>query len=231
VGAIATASCIFGLLAADVRAGAGAAAIGLLGVMIMYAVAPSMRGRGIAMTAVAFIGTVGVVVAAFLATLGGHADTARRYEAILHPGTDASYQGRLLKWRAAIKETERHPLVGEGLGTAGRTQQRVGRFRTLGSIDIDSAYLNIAFEQGFVVAGVFICAMIAVLLALMRRGLTATDRVRAGVAMGACGSLMAMLVLFFFGTYNEGLPVLAGWMVVGLGISQFVRPMHEPGLG
>jgi O-Antigen ligase len=231
ISAIATVSCIFGLLAADVRAGAAAAVISLLAVLIMYAVAPSMRGRGITMTAGVFAGTAGVVVLAYVLTLAGHPGTSSRYAAILHPGSDASYQARLIKWRAAVKDTESHPLLGEGLGTAARTQQRFGRFLTIGSIDIDSAYLNVAFEQGFVVAAIYVLALVSVMLALMRRALTTSDRVRAGVAMGACGTLIAMLVLFFVGTYNEGLQVLAGWIVVGLGISQFVRPMPEPGLG
>jgi len=44
---------------------------------------------------------------------------------------------------------------------------------------------------------------------------------RAALAIGAAGTLVSMLVLFFVGDYVEGLPALAGWLLVGLGVGQF----------
>jgi len=41
---------------------------------------------------------------------------------------------------------------------------------------------------------------------------------------------VSMLVLFFIGTYIEGVPVLAGWTAVGLGLSQFTSTAPGPGV-
>jgi hypothetical protein len=92
---------------------------------------------------------------------------------------------------------------------------------------VDNSYLKVAFEQGFVVTVFFMVAMVLLLVGLARRALVALEPARAGPAIAACGTLVAMLVLFFIGNYVEGFPVLAGWVMVALGVRQFTYGARE----
>jgi O-antigen ligase len=155
-------------------------------------------------------------------TLGGGEETGRRYGAILSPGGDASVEGRLTKWRSAVDDVDSQPF-GHGAGTAGRTQVRFGRFQTIGGLDIDNSYLKVAYEQGLVVLLLWVAGALLLLVALAMRATSAADPARAALGIGACATLVSMLVLFFIGDYIEGLPALAGWILVGLGLGQFTR--------
>ena len=72
----------------------------------------------------------------------------------------------------------------------------------------------------------FIAGAAAVLFGLARRGLALAEPLRSGLAIGACGSLASMLTIFIGNDYVEGLPALAGWLIVGLGVSQCVAPLR-----
>lgn len=223
----ACAVCVVAMLAADVRAGPAAAAPGVVVVLVLFQLAQAFRGqRGPAVLVAAALAVVGGT-AAFAATVGGEADSGRRYSAILDPESDPSYQGRLIKWRTALDDIHRVPL-GHGLGTSGRAQKRYGTFVNIGSVDVDNSYLKVAYEQGFLVMLCYAGALLLVLGGLARRSVTTADPARAGPALAACGTLTAMLVLFWIGNYVEGLPALAGWTLVGLGVSQFtVRSLSD----
>lgn len=211
---------VIGMLAADVRAGPASAVPGVAVVLGLYALSQAYRGRRGATVAVALAATAFGGAGAFALTLGDNNDSGRRYQAILDPTTDASYQARLIKWRTALKDIDAKPL-GHGLGTTGTVQKRYGEFSTIGSVDVDNSYLKVAFEQGFFVLVLFGASMVLLLLGLARRGLVSLDPARAGPAIAACGTLTAMLIIFFVGGYIEGLPALGGWVLVGLGVSQF----------
>jgi hypothetical protein len=218
VAAASAAACVVAMLAADVRAGPAAAGIGTVVVIALYQLTAAFRGRRGATVPIALAGAVVVGAGAFALTLGGESTTSSRYDALLHPSQDPSFQARLLKWRATLRDISDAPL-GHGLGSAGTAQERYGRFLTVGSIDVDNSYLKVAYEQGFAVM-VFAAISLALLLfGLARRALVATDPARAGPALAAAGTLAAMLVIFYVGDYIEGLRTLSGWMVVGLGIA------------
>lgn len=227
VAVAATGTLGLGMLAADVRAGPGAAVPATVLVIVLYQVAQALRGRRGIVTIGALVCTVLLSVGGFALTLGGH--STRRYEAILHPKTDASYQARLYKWSTAWNDITRHPL-GQGLGTAGREQERYGRFFTIGKLNVDNSYLKVALDQGFTVMVIYGFGLLLLLGGLARRALVGLDPDRVGLAIGACGSMVSMLVLFFIGTYIEGVPVLAGWTAVGLGLSQFTSTAPGPGV-
>jgi O-Antigen ligase len=223
----ACAAAAMAMFAADVRAAPAAAVPGVLAVLVLYSLSQAFRGHRGATVALAIIATTALGAGAFALTLGDHQDSGRRYKAILDPGNDPSYQGRLIKWRAAWEDVRHHPF-GNGLGTTGIVQERFGENRTIGSIDVDNSYVKIAFEQGFIVM-VLYCATVLLLLAgLARRALVTMDRTRAGPAIAACGTLVSMLVLFFIGDYVEGIYVTTGWLFVGLGLRQFTWEPRDP---
>jgi hypothetical protein len=109
--------------------------------------------------------------------------------------------------------------MGQGLGTAGRVQQQYGRFANVGSINVDSSYLKVAFEQGTWVMLFLGLSLIALLVSMARRAVLTPDRERAGVAIAGTAVLLCMGLLMVFATYIEGLPALFAWVLVGLGLA------------
>ncbi|WP_205698103.1 O-antigen ligase family protein [Conexibacter sp. SYSU D00693] len=211
-------ACTIGMLAPDVRAAPAAAVPGCALVLVLFAASPAFGVRRIAITLVAAALAVGGAVGGFALTLGDKSDTGNRYEAILNPTSDASYQARLFKWDKALSDIDDHPL-GHGMGTAGRSQSFFGRFYNIASFDIDNSYLKVGYEQGTAIMVFFGLSMLLMLLGLSRRA-AASRRVAAALPMmGAAGSLLAIAILYFVGTYIEDLNALTGWIIVGLGLA------------
>lgn len=222
VAMIAAGLCVVGMLAADVRAGPAALVPGVLITLVLYQASQAFRGRrGPAVLVIVLLGVIGGA-GAFAVTLGGKQDTRARYDNILHPQQDASYQARLVKWRKALDDIGKAPL-GHGLGSAGRTQKRYGTYATIGGDDVDNSYLTLAYEQGFVVMVILVGIIVLLGLAMARAAVVDPDPTRAGPLLAACGTLVSMLVIFYVGDYVEGLPALAGWLLVGLGLGQLTR--------
>ncbi len=225
-GAIACAGAVF---VTEVRIGLVAALAGVAVTLLLIQLAPGLPGARLGMGMVALIAALVVGGGAFVLTTSGDDASRDRFENILTPENDPSVQARLYKWRTAIKEIDERPF-GYGLGTAGLAQIRDARFLNTASLDLDSGYLKVAYEQGLFIAVLYGLAVAALLVGLVLRVLTAVERT--GVALGAagCGALTALIVLMVAGTYQEGLPALAAWIVVGLGVSQFSRvaPAAQP---
>jgi len=220
-------ACAVGMLAADVRAGPAAAVPGVAVAIVLYQLSQGFRGRRgftvLFTTIAAAIGGVG----AYVVTIGGKPDSAHRYSSILHPSNDPSYQARLAKWRTAINDIDNAPL-GHGLGTAGRSQKRFGQTQNIANYDLDNSYLTIAYQQGFAVMVLIAAILLLLLGTLLKRAVVELDPARAGPAIAAAGSLVAMLVIFYVGDYFEGLPALGGWVLVGLGLGQVTRARAAP---
>lgn len=215
-------ACVMGMLAADVRAGPAAAAPALAAVLALYQLSQAFRGRrGPAVLVIVLVALVGGA-GAFAVTLGDKQNTSDRYENILNPTRDASYQARIVKWRTALDDIERAPL-GNGLGTAGRTQKRFGIYANIGTIDVDNSYLLVAYQQGFIVMVILFGTLALILLWMIRVAVTSPDPRVAGPLIAACGTFIAMLVIFWVGDYVEGLPALGGWLLVGLGLGALTR--------
>lgn len=221
------AACVVAMVAADVRAGVAASVAGLVAVLVLYQLAQAFRGRRGAAVVVGAAVAIALGGGAFAYTIGDKSDSSNRYEAILDPTSDASYQARVFKWRSALRDIDNAPF-GHGVGTAGRIQVRYGRFRNIGSIDVDNSYLKVAYEQGFFVMALLVGGLLLVLGQLALRAITTLDPSRAGPAIAACGTFVALLVLFFVGEYIEGLEVLSAWLLVGLGLSQFTLEPRAP---
>ncbi|MGH2951461.1 MAG: O-antigen ligase family protein [Solirubrobacterales bacterium] len=210
-----------GLFASDVRTGLVAMVVGLVVVLAVYLVSPAFPGRlgvGIAaLLAAAVVGAVGYGL-----TIGSSDERAARYAGILDPSDDKAYTGRLEVWDEALEEMADAPW-GHGLGTAGGAASgtEAGReFGPLASPKLDSAYLKVGLEQGFAVMVLFAVGMLVLLSGMALRAVRIRDREQAALVIGGAGALASLIIFFYAGLYSEGLPVVAAWLLVGLGVAQ-----------
>ena len=211
------------MFGSDVRVGVVGVIPAILLVLVIYQVSTGFPGVRVA-TTLAIAGVVAAGgVGAFAFTLGGKAETNTRYSILLRaPTQDPSYQARLFKWRDALDDIRHHPF-GQGLGVSGRSQKRYGQYVNISSLDVDNSYLKIALEQGFAVLLLYAVGYVMLLVGLARRALFDLPGPQAGLAIGAAGVLVAFAIFMFAGTYIEGLPALAAWMLVGLGTAATVQ--------
>jgi hypothetical protein len=220
-------TCATAVLASEVRAGLLALIAGVLVVMALYQLSRGFPGPHLGVTAAAFACAVGVTAGAF--TLAIDSEQAReRYTVLATPEKDPAVQRRLEKWNESLDLVHDRPL-GRGLGSSGGAHERYSRFRDLASFNLDNSYLKILLDQGIFMLVLYVGAVLLLLFGLARSALLSADREKAGVAIGACGALTAFVVMSATGLYLEGLPALAVWIVVGLGVGQFTRPERSSG--
>jgi hypothetical protein len=230
LGLLTIGGCLCAAYGTDVRAVVPALVAGAGTVIVLNQIAGGRRGTVLAQTmaAVAIAATAGAVL--FTVVVG---PDSSRYGAILSPSGDPSYESHVRKWEAALADLDGHPF-GIGLGTAGRlAEEGAGPFVTAGSYAIDSSYLKIAYEQGFPVLAIFLIAMIALLVELMRRAVRARSPGVRALAIGAAGALVAALCMFVTGQYMESLDSLFLWISLGAAIGAIAaerseRPVAEP---
>jgi hypothetical protein len=215
VGVLASGLCVFALLGSQTRVGVIGAVAGLALVLVLYQFARGFPGLRLDVaTAVVLAVVVGGGVL-FSITTGTSGKLVDRYSQI---GTgDHSYQVRLKKWKRTFREIRELPF-GKGLSSGAGDPQR---FYTSGLNGFDSSYVKIAYEQGVAVMVLFIATMLALLVGLARRALTTLDRHKAGVAIGACGTLLGYSITLVTDQYNTGLESLVAWVIVGIGVAQF----------
>jgi hypothetical protein len=220
IAAAATALCVLAAFASEARGPLGGLVVGLVVVLALYQVSRAFPGFKLA--------AVGAGVAALLC-IGGAGlalsatspERLERYTNILDPGDDPTYAQRVRKWDAVWGDVEKHPF-GQGLGSGGQAQTQAGRFVSASDTDLDNSYLKVAFEQGLAVAALFVVAMLMLFASLVRAAVLTRSREAAVIGIGAAGTMASLLVSLWTGLYIETTAVLAGWMVIGLGLSYFV---------
>lgn len=226
----ACALCAVAMFGSDVRVALVAVVPAVAAVFALYQMSRAFPGTHLGTTLSALFAALVIGVGAFALTLGGNSDTAQRYQVLVtNPTQDPSYQARLYKWGNALVDIKDHPL-GQGLGTAGRTQMRYGHYVNISNVDVDNSYLKVALEQGAGVMAFFIVGLVLLAWGLARRAVRSTEPLDAGLAIGAVGVLIAFAVLMFAGTYIEGLPALGAWLLVGVGSAGVTR-RREPSTG
>jgi hypothetical protein len=221
IAAAALAMSVFAIFASDVRTGLVAAVLGLAVVMPLFLIAPVFAGQRVAAS---FLATVGILVAGFggyTVVVSGSEERSERFERILQPTQDLAYQERLTRWEEALAVMADEPL-GYGLGTQGYVGQSKNPEGQTGPFNLDSAYLKIGIQQGYIGMALFILGLVSLMLALGVRAVRATSRWSAAAAIGACGSLAASAFLLYTGIYAlEGQPALFTWIIAGIGVAQF----------
>lgn len=227
-GLIAVALCAVAMFGADVRVALVGVVPAVIVVFVLYQICQAFPGAHIGTTLTVLFAAAVIGVGAFAFTLAGNSDTGQRYRILITaPTQDPSYRARVFKWNNALADIGHHPL-GQGLGTAGRTQARYGRFVNISNSEIDSSYLKIAVEQGAAVALFYFVALVLLGWGLLRRALRAPDPFDAALAIGAVGVLIVFAILLFAGTYIEGLTALTAWLLVGIGAAGVTRRAPQP---
>ena len=217
------------LLASTIRTGALAAAAGVVVVLALALAVRQARGRlGAALVALLAVGVIGA--GAFDLTIGGSGKQSTRFANILSPENDPAYALRQQRWSQAWKDIQDNPW-GHGLGTSGGAAADNPNGPVITPY-IDSSYLVVGLQQGLLIMLLYIFALVALLAGLARRASMIPGVSRTFLAIGACGTLVAMIVLFYAGTYAEGAYIAGGWLMVGLGVAQVTvrttRPGSEP---
>jgi hypothetical protein len=216
-----------GLLGSAVRTGSVAAVVGVSLVLLLYQLSRAFPGPRLGTGAAALVGFAVAVVLIYPATAGNTPEKRARYEKVLSPSTDASFQERRFKWSSALRDSTHHPL-GHGLGTAGIRAGNQRFIPTATGGDVDNSYVMVAFEQGVPAMIFLIFALGLLLVGLMRRAVWTKSPERAAVAIGAAGTLAALMLMFVTRLYIESLASLSAWLIVGLGVAQFTRVEREP---
>jgi hypothetical protein len=208
-----------GLMGSQVRVGAAGAAIGVAVVLVLQQLSKGFRGiqLGVGLAALAGVVLSGVLI--FPAVIDSP-QTRARYENLLHPSRDASYQERLFKWQSALRDVRDHPL-GRGLATAGR-RRNLNRLATAGTLEVDNSYVKVAYEQGIPVMILLVVGLVVLLLELMVRAVFARGPTQAMTASAAAGALASLMVVLMSGIFIEFLPAVAVWVLVGLALSHSV---------
>jgi hypothetical protein len=139
---------------------------------------------------------------------------------------DVSVAQHQYKWTEAFRDLSGHPF-GYGLGTApaGYTSNAPPTPFVLPvtGFSVDNGFLKIALEQGFAVMLVFAVGLALLAGGLARGGLASPDPTEATIALGAAGAAVSFLVLEGAGAFADGIPAIAGWVMIGLGVAQLAR--------
>ena len=221
--------CAVCLLASDIRTGVAAAAVGIAVTFGVFAFAKAFpSGERLATTLVLSALVLLVSVGGYLVTVASDPQSVERFEALLSPGDDYAFEIRQERWDAAWDEVVEEPF-GHGLGTAGAAALRNDAALPVGPTPLDSSYLKVGIEQGLPMMIFYIAALLVFLAGLVYKTLTTPDRWKASLGMAACGTLAALLVLFYGSLYSE-LPsvVAAGWLIAGMAAAGFTTVPLRP---
>ncbi|MEA2124183.1 MAG: hypothetical protein QOI80_965 [Solirubrobacteraceae bacterium] len=204
------------------RTATAAVFAGILAVVVVHVVSRGYRGPRLGVagaTIVALIVSAAVVYPAVVDS----PEKRQRYSDLLRPSRDPSFQERREKWRQTIHDLRGHPF-GYGLGSGNSLADR--RFKTIAARDIDNSYLMVAWEQGLAVGVLFVVAMVALLLELLRHAVW-TRGPGGAASTAAVGVLVAIMVEFATANYIVYPVMIAGWLAVGLGVAALNRvPLH-----
>lgn len=221
--AIAAASlCMIGLVGSQLRIALAAVLVSTALVFLLHGFAKSFPGVRAARSLPIVLVALAIGGGAFALT-GGSADPVNHsYASLFNPTrNDPSVGQRLYKWEQALDDLDGKPF-GYGIGTASFIELRPGRFYlNIGANNIDNGYLKIALEQGFMVMVVFTLGLLLLVVGLSRRAILTADREKAGVAMGAAGTLLSFLILMVAAPFTDGPRSLIVWIIVGAGVAQF----------
>jgi hypothetical protein len=218
---------LFAVLATEVRAGIAAAAAGALLVILLMAASRAYPGAIKATRlGVTLAGALVVLAGAYATTIGTNDESSARFERILNPEGDFAFSTRLVRWEEAFEVMKDNPF-GQGLGTLGSVAAEKPLDPDL-TRQLDSSYIKVGVEQGPWVLALFVISLFILLANLCWRSVTTPDPGQAALGIAGAGVLLGVAVSFYANTYIEEPQVLAGWLLVGLGVAQFSRPGERP---
>jgi len=220
--------CSFAVFASDVRSGLVAAVLGVATVMVLFLLSGAFDARRFAIGGLAIIGFAAIGITGYGLVISDSGSSSDRFSRILNPSEDFAFQQRLERWEAALDVVDEEPF-GHGLGTQGFIGQNKNPEGQTGPFNLDSSYLKVAIQQGYIVMLLFVAALFSMLLGLIQGSVTTRDPWRCALGIGAAGALVAQMFLFFMGIYSEGLTALSAWILIGLGCAGFASLAESEG--
>ncbi len=218
---------LFAVLATEVRTGIVAAGAGALLVLVLIGTTRAFPGPVKATrVAITVAGALLLGTGAYITTIGTSDESSARFERILNPEDDFAFSTRLVRWEEAFEVMSENPF-GQGLGTLGAVAADKPIDPDL-TRQLDSSYIKVGVEQGPWVLAFFVIALLLLLINLCWRSITTLDPARAALGIAGAGVLLGVSVSFYANTYIEEPQILAGWLLVGLGVAQFSRPPESP---
>jgi O-antigen ligase len=226
IAALAAGMCTVAMFASQTRIAVPALALGLLIAGSLMLASRASAGRRPLMLAAIIIAML-VGIGGYTTIIGGSPADAARYSRIFTPKQDASGFAHIEKWKVTIEQMKGHPW-GLGVGAAGTKSQELGRFVNADTYDIDNSYLQIAFQQGWIVMGFFVLAVLAIFYGLAKGALVLRDRTDSVVAVAACAGLAAWLVAMMSGAFLERWCTFTVFAIAGLGAAPLLTGRSEP---
>jgi hypothetical protein len=220
------------VLGSQSRAAGLAALVASLLVLILHIGARAFAGLRLEYALLAVLVLIGVGGGAYIAAGGdsSRADSGHSYASLLSgPSHDASFAGHEYKWKEAIRDLAGHPF-GYGLGTAnpGFNPPSVApvpppAVNQITGFVVDNGYLKVALEQGFAIMVLFVIGLALLAGTFVRGGIRLRDPLRATIVIGSLGVLVSLLLMEMGAAVADGIPAIAGWIVLGLGLAQCVQ--------
>lgn len=212
----------FALLGSNTRLQLVGATAGIALVISLHQAARGLPRLRIGTTATATLGVIAAGVIGFGLATGFSEESTDKYGELFEPREQASFQARLHTWDTVLNDIDERP-AGLGFGEVGAVNRRFGEFSRVADQSLDSSYLKVGLEQGFAVMVLFVAGMLALVVGLSRRAIMTRRPESAAVAIGAVGTLTALLTMAVANQSIDGFTVLAAWVIVGLGAAQFSR--------
>jgi hypothetical protein len=220
------------LLGAQNRASGLAALVAALLVVVLHIGARAFVGLRLEYALIAVLTLLIVGGGAYVAAGGAssQANSGHSYASLLAgPSQDASLAGHEYKWNQAFRDLAGHPF-GYGLGTAnpGFNPPSVApvppsSINQITNFVVDNGYLKVALEQGFAIMVLFVLGLVLLAGTFVRGGLRLRDPMRATIVIGSLGVLVSLLLMEMGAAAADGIPAIAGWIVMGLGLAQCVQ--------
>jgi hypothetical protein len=220
------------LLGAQSRASGLAALVAALLVVTLHIGARAFVGLRLEYALIAVLTLVIVGGGAYVAAGGAssQANSGHSYASLLAgPSHDASFADHEYKLNQAFRDLAGHPF-GYGLGTAnpGFNPPSVApvppsSINQITGFVVDNGYLKVALEQGFAIMVLFAVGLVLLAGTFVRGGLRIRDPMRATIVIGSFGVLVSLLLMEMGAAVADGIPAVAGWIVMGLGLAQCVQ--------
>jgi hypothetical protein len=220
------------LLGAQSRAAGLAALVAALLVVTLHIGARAFVGLRLEYALIAVLTLIIVGGGAYVAAGGAssQANSGHSYASLLAgPSHDASFADHEYKLNQAFRDLAGHPF-GYGLGTAnpGFDPPSVApvppsSINQITGFVVDNGYLKVALEQGFAIMVLFAVGLVLLAGTFVRGGLRIRDPMRATIVIGSLGVLVSLLLMEMGAAVADGIPAVAGWIVMGLGLAQCVQ--------
>ena len=219
-------ACLFGVLASEVRTGLVAVVFAVAIVVALFLLSRAFHVERFALGFFAVLALALAGVGGYTVVIADSEADADRFSRILNPGEDEAFQDRMIRWEEALDVIDKEPF-GYGLGTQGLVGQNINENGRVGPFNLDSAFLKVGIQQGYLVMALFVLSLLVLLGGLAQGSITTADPWRCALGIGACGTLVAQIIFFFSGIYSEGVTALFAWILIGIGAAQFTS-LREP---